>query len=412
MSNLSRVLRSAGFSKVFCRSLDQRDDILGEDGSKQKGYMVIIDEANLLRFVLEDFTAHGDNIQTLAYTNLSLESLREEDALKEPGDRKICTVGPGVHKHQTEDVLFCYENADIAPLMTSGVHKFVNRAAIVSLTSLQTIKDYLAKIYRKNEEEKKLKLYVCNDMQWEQQKVTLRKADTLFVGKVWKEIYAESKEFFSDECREFYLRHGIPYVRTYMFYGDPGNGKSSCIKTLASEMGVDLYSLNLTMARMDDMSLTSMVNEIDKGSIVAIEDVDRIFDNFSVNQTASSVSFSTLLNIMDGTVTKEGIIIILTCNNYDQLDDALKRCGRIDRTYKFPNASGRVMERMFLSFYPEKKAEAKNFVSQIKTISDIPVCTVQEFFVRNRKRSAEEAVKDVDTSFFKRRRKQDRNMVI
>jgi len=412
MSDLRSILRSAGFTKPFCEALDKRNDLTGEEGSFQKGYMVVIDEANLLRFVLEDFTVNGDDIQTLAYTNLSLEALREEDALQEPGDRRTCTVGPGIHKHKTEPLLFCYENVNIAPLMTSGVHKFVNRAAVVSLTSLQTIKAYLTAIHKKNEEEKKLKLYVCNDMQWEQQKVTLRTANTLFVGKVWKEIYEEAKDFFSEETKQFCLSHGIPYVRTYMLHGSPGNGKSSLIKTLASELNVDLYSLNLAIARMDDMSLMSLVNDIDKGSVVAIEDVDRIFDHHSVNQTASAVSFSTLLNVMDGTITKEGIILILTCNHYDLLDDALKRCGRIDQVYEFPNASGKTMEKMFLSYYPDKKAEAKKFVTQVRTVSNVPVCTVQEYFVRNRKRSAEEVSNDVDTSFFKRRRQEEKGSFV
>lgn len=406
MSQIRCLLRYAGFSKWFCQSLESRTDLFGSEGSEQKGYMVVIDEANLLRFVLEDFTAHGKDLQALSYTNISLESLRENEEIEDPSCLRTRTVGPGLHGHSRHPLVFCYENADIVPLMTSGIHKYVNRAAIVSCESMEVITQYLQELQRKNEEEEKLKIFVCQDLQWSQQKVSLRKKDTVFLEKrMWEELYGEAKDFFSAQTKQFYRQHGLPYVRTFMFHGDPGCGKSSCIKALASELKTKLYSLNLAMARMDDMSLISLMNDVQPGSIVAIEDIDRVFDNFSVNQTASSISFSTLLNILDGTLTREGVVIVMTCNDFRGMDDAIKRCGRVDRVYKFGNATPNVMERMFLSFYPEKKAEAKKFVSQVKQVSRVPVATVTEFFVRNRKRKAEDISKDVDTTFFTKRRK-------
>ena len=407
MSHLRSILRVSGFSKQFCAILDEREDLFGYKGCHQPGFMVVIDEANLLRFVLEDFTRNGKQLQTLSYTNLSLEALREDD-LKDTEHCRTVTVGPGLHAHNIHNVFFCYENADIQPLMNSGVHKYVNRAAIVSLVSLETVQEYLLNLQKHNEEEKKLKLYVCQDMEWQQQKVPLRLSHTLFVGKIWQEVYEDAKEFLLPETKKFYADHGTPYVRSYLFHGQPGCGKSSTAKVLASELKLDLYSLSLTLSRMDDMSLMTLLYSVDTPAVVSIEDIDRVFDNFSSNQTSSSVSFSMLLNLMDGPLAREGLIFILTCNDYAKLDDAIKRFGRIDREFEFPHVSLKTIEKMFLSYYPKKKSEAKLFVTKLKkdrhVVGQTPACTFQEFFLRNRKRKAEEVICELDPQFFKKRR--------
>jgi chaperone BCS1 len=215
-------------------------------------------------------------------------------------------------------------------------------------------------------------------------------------------------EFTSDDTRNFYTKHGLPYIRTYLFYGNPGNGKTSCIKSLASELNMNLYSLNLSSAQLDDSALVDMIHSVRRKSIVAIEDVDRVFNNHTGNESPSSVSFSTMLNVMDGILSKDSIIFVLTCNNKDLLDDALRRCGRIHREFEFPDASAKVAEDMFLSFYPEQTESAKVFAKKIRDKQKLPVASLQEFFVRNRKRSADEAASenlDAKNSMFVSRRK-------
>jgi predicted AAA+ superfamily ATPase len=390
--------------------LDSRVDIFHEQGvepcTEQKGYLVVIDEVNLLRFVLEDMTVNGKNIQSLSYTNLPITAVGEEDVKDdEVIDLKTCTVGPGLHAHKKFSIFFCYENAELSTVLSTGNHKFINRAAILSMESLEVVKEYIDSIQKKNKETKLLKRYTCHDLEWEQDLIPLRKSETLFLGDIWKNLYEDARDFFSEDTKKFYIDRGISYVRSYLFHGHPGNGKSACIRTLASELGVNLYSLNLSIARLDDMGLIDMISTVHRNSIVAIEDIDRIFDHHSANQSASSVSFATFLNVLDGILSKDGIMFILTCNAFDQLDEALCRSGRIDKIVEFPDATLKTAEKMFLSFYPEKKEEAKKFVTELKHMKQVPVATVQEFFIKNRKRKAEEVIQDVDQSMFKSRRK-------
>lgn len=406
MTTLCNLLKCAGFSEKYCQMLDSREDLFKKKGTDQKGYLVVIDEVNLLRFVLEDLTVHGKNVQSLSYTNIPITAVGDDDVKDdEIIDLKTCTVGPGIHAHKKFKILFCYENAEVSTVLSTGNHKFVNRAAIISLESLEVVKEYIESVQKKNKETKLLKRYTCHDMEWEQDLIPLRKADTLFLGDIWTELYADAKDFFSEDTKKFYIDRGISYVRSYLFHGHPGNGKSACIRTLASELGVNLYSLNLSIARLDDMGLIDMISSVHRNSIVAIEDIDRIFDNHSANQSASSVSFATFLNVLDGILSKDGIMFILTCNAFDQLDEALCRSGRIDKILEFPDANLKTAEKMFLSFYPEKKEEAKKFVKGVVQLKQVPVAAVQEFFIKNRKRKAEEVVADIDSSAFKSRRK-------
>ena len=57
-------------------------------------------------------------------------------------------------------------------------------------------------------------------------------------------------------------------------------------------------------------------------------------------------NISYLLNIIDGIRETPGRILIITSNNYDSLDDALIRPGRIDYSLRMNNASNITLSKM------------------------------------------------------------------
>ena len=61
------------------------------------------------------------------------------------------------------------------------------------------------------------------------------------------------------------------------------------------------------------------------------------------NKKGTGVSFSGLLNALDGVASQEGRIFILTTNHIDRLDDALIRPGRCDVKVKVRKASNSQM---------------------------------------------------------------------
>ncbi len=65
----------------------------------------------------------------------------------------------------------------------------------------------------------------------------------------------------------------------------------------------------------------------------------------------SSVTFSGLLNALDGVASSEERIIFMTTNHYDKLDPALIRPGRVDLHELLDDAAGEQAERLFKKFY-------------------------------------------------------------
>jgi chaperone BCS1 len=61
----------------------------------------------------------------------------------------------------------------------------------------------------------------------------------------------------------------------------------------------------------------------------------------------SRISLYALLNVIDGLVSQEGRILIMTTNHAERLDDALIRPGRVDMRIKFELASSLMIESLF-----------------------------------------------------------------
>ena len=88
----------------------------------------------------------------------------------------------------------------------------------------------------------------------------------------------------------------------------------------------------------------------DKGLFTEIDNDFTIINNNS-SKKDDSLTLSYLLNIIDGIRETPGRILIITSNNYDTLDDALVRPGRIDFTLKMTNASVSTISDMFKHYY-------------------------------------------------------------
>ena len=73
----------------------------------------------------------------------------------------------------------------------------------------------------------------------------------------------------------------------------------------------------------------------------------------------SSVTFSGLLNALDGVASSEERIIFMTTNHYDRLDPALIRPGRVDIHEILDDAAGEQAQRLFTKFYGTTSARTE-----------------------------------------------------
>ncbi|KAM3066222.1 hypothetical protein ACMFMG_012126 [Clarireedia jacksonii] len=181
--------------------------------------------------------------------------------------------------------------------------------------------------------------------------------------------------------RTWYEQRGIPYQRGYLFYGPPGNGKSSFAFYLATTFGLNIYVINLGSQNLTDDDLTELFSALSDRCVVLLEDVDcagrtRHPPVEEEKNEKPGISLSGLLNTINGIGAKEGRILIVTTNEPQKLDDALLRPGRIDRKYEFRNPTSEHIERLFLLMYatieyPSEQAldglkgYAKQFASRV-----------------------------------------------
>jgi mitochondrial chaperone BCS1 len=178
---------------------------------------------------------------------------------------------------------------------------------------------------------------------------TKRRRETLAIDSLTEDrLFRDLDRFLNSQ--DIYRQRGIPWRRGYLLYGPPGTGKSSLIQAIASHYDRQLVSLSLT--DMNDSALLRAWSEITATSVIALEDIDSVFNG---RQPLGELSFSALLNTLDGAGAVEGSISILTTNHRDRLDPALIRPGRCDLEIKLDYLTVETCIKMFECFFPDSE---------------------------------------------------------
>jgi chaperone BCS1 len=83
---------------------------------------------------------------------------------------------------------------------------------------------------------------------------------------------------------------------------------------------------------------------------------------------SSMVTFSGLLNALDGVAASEERLVFMTTNHIDRLDPALIRPGRVDVKMLLDNVTEAQARVMFLRFYPDANKLADEFINKIFSV--------------------------------------------
>lgn len=254
--------------------------------------------------------------------------------------------------------------------------------------------------HTEKERQEKIQIYTSNNCWWEKLfSCETRTLESVFLeGDKKEDLVKDMRKFLTE--KPWYNKRGIPYSRKYLFHGPPGNGKSSIIAALAGELGLNLYVLNLSGGGIDDSGLASLVRGVRPKSLLLLEDVDAVVPsrtNIATEDTLDEdddestpavdgaerttkqrgVTLSGLLNTLDGVLTPEGLMVVMTTNRPEVLDPALVRPGRVDKKVVFPFATTDQIRQSFLWFYPEKIEQADEFVAKFEGGS-FSMATVQQ----------------------------------
>jgi SpoVK/Ycf46/Vps4 family AAA+-type ATPase len=140
--------------------------------------------------------------------------------------------------------------------------------------------------------------------------------------------------------KEFYETFGLPNKLGILLHGEPGTGKSSTIQAIASYLQKDIYYANMSTVTTNQelQNIFDHVNDQINGGIVVFEDIDAmtdiVNDRKKLMENTESVNgeltLEYFLNILQGSLTKDGTIFIATTNHIEKLDQAFIRIGRFD----------------------------------------------------------------------------------
>lgn len=205
-----------------------------------------------------------------------------------------------------------------------------------------------------NRAERKPRLKMIN--QWggwnTRNDLPLRSLDSVILPEAQKSrIVDDFSKFLEAEKR--YTDLAIPWHRGYMLHGPPGGGKTSLVKALATEFGLDMWYVSLGSLK-EDASLLGILADVSPRSVLLLEDIDTAkIAQEGDEQEQGTISTASLLNALDGVATPHGLITIMTTNHFEKLDPRLTRSGRMDLIEEILPPSQREIKALFKMFYDQ-----------------------------------------------------------
>jgi hypothetical protein len=212
---------------------------------------------------------------------------------------------------------------------------------------------------------------------------------------------------------EKYKRSGFTFKAGLLFYGSPGCGKTSTIKAILKYTNRHGIIINLSRVKTcEELENIFRKRKFDKKDVSGkqlcyiLEDCDAFENNIIstrkdkkdkykekdkekniqkdgeekndilnmarlIEATCSSVSsrkdddelnLSCFLNILDGIIELHGIMIILTTNYPEKIDDALIRPGRIDFKYEFKKTTKKIIKEMLQFKFDLSDSEMEKYM--------------------------------------------------
>ena len=191
-------------------------------------------------------------------------------------------------------------------------------------------------------------------------------------------------EFFSGR-RDWYDQKGVPYQLGIMLSGEPGSGKSSCIRAMANMTRRHIINVNFanikTVTQLKRLFYSEDVHVIqdDDSSdpvrlripiadrLYVLEELDALGDTVLDRSCKSAapegeegvaalhdeIMLGHVLDTLDGNMETPGRLIVVTSNHPELFDNALVRSGRIDMKIHFGLASRDTLATMYHKLHDE-----------------------------------------------------------
>jgi chaperone BCS1 len=268
------------------------------------------------------------------------------------------------------------------------------------------LKEYLEDLLERERSEppkNKFRVYrwnVCQGYWYMESLQKARKLKSVVLPSTLKDdIITDVERFLAKDTKDWYNKHGIPYKRSYIFYGPPGTGKTSFIQALAGAYGRHVCFLQPNNPKFTDDMFKSCLQKAPEKSIIILEDIDALFNNRHSMNRSCPLTFTGLLNGLDGIGNAVGQLFVLSTNHLERLDPALIRSGRVDRKFEFSYCTDEALQLMFQRFYPETKL-GEEFVAAVRSKTKaVTAADLQQAFIANMENSDKELLEYMDAKF-------------
>lgn len=171
---------------------------------------------------------------------------------------------------------------------------------------------------------------------------------------------SEFNEYFFENRYSRYNIHNIDFNNKIIVFED-----IDCMSNIVKQRVINDNNIESSNENID-INITDEKNDdtIDKNTIIQNKLLNKIAkkiddehdENMIINfnkDKNDKITLSYILNIIDGIRETPGRILIITSNNYNSLDSALIRPGRIDITLEMKNASIDVIKEMYNHYYKD-----------------------------------------------------------
>lgn len=231
----------------------------------------------------------------------------------------------------------------------------------------------------------------------------------------------------SNETEKLYKKCGKTFKLGLCFDGKPGTGKTTLVKGIQKMTGRNIINVNF-----DNLKTKREAKKLFSGNLIInkrkltpdqiiylLEDCDAVNndfiksrktennkvnliennENFVINklnelttttvkmlhEDEDKINLSYLLNLWDGAVELPGIIIIMTTNHIEEIDEALLRPGRIDFKCELKNASKKIIKQMLKFMFELTDSELESYSKDIECITDeaLSPADIQNIFFNN-----------------------------
>lgn len=189
---------------------------------------------------------------------------------------------------------------------------------------------------------------------------TKRKLETIYIESDIKDRLVKGIEEFMG-ASALYDKYGAVWKKIYIFNGPPGTGKSSTIVALASLLNRGVAKLTVT-PDMTSSNLENLFRSVPNNAFLLLEDVDSLFTE---RKATTQIDFSTILNLLDGLTTTRGLILFMTTNHIEKLDEALLREGRVDDIIQFEPATEKEWRNALLVLGEEWPHEHDAYIKEL-----------------------------------------------